>query len=270
MIQNKSEIDWFRVEKYTQLWLIESEYNKNQNIFIEGSVFIQLLYDQHRYYTAFLFVIALFRYIENKGLKNIYFEMIDFNIKFIINKSIVQFKSNYKKNNSLIQTVTNIPFFEYSRNCLKIAELISIGILYDYHKDYEQDLIDLIEKEPGVTHYLSENYMISFYLVSLALIKIKKIDLLRKFIINSVVFLCDQYDELGLAVVGANSVQEEEQLLSYFLEGFKFNTNKSSIIASAILYIVYKVFDEELYHKISNEYKAVDIILNYIRLLTRI
>ena len=268
-IQSGIELDWFEIEDYTSQWLVNNDYNIIFNISIETFIFVQMLLNEHHYYSAFIFLLAYCRYLYLKEFYDESSEIVFLSIKDIVRK--VKIDLSNEKNIRLIDIKKEtIKLFEYPRNCCQYAEILAFGILNENIDVTIDELIDIILNETGVSYLISENYLATFFIIAITLIKNEKIEILEKYIINTTVFLCDAYEDLGLASFGSSISEEDEQLLSFYLEGFEHNISKSSSIASAILFIADKIFDENLYSIISNDIKACEIILQYTHVLENI
>lgn len=154
--------------------------------------------------------------------------------------------------------------FYYPMKCLKSLELFSLHLLFSEHNNSNiQDAFYDLLKEKGSFRVLSDNYAVSFFIICLVLIRDGKIPLLKKYLINGTVWLCDRYNGNGLSPVGFSLNEEIEQLLSEILDGFKYHNRKTSFMATIILDIVANLKDEELYSNISNDLRAVNIIPEY-------
>ncbi len=267
--EGDEELDWYIIEKYTYDWLSDSEYNRNEiNILLESSLFVHILLKNENFYYAIVFQIGLYRFLKKYNLIEKYKDSYDTNLKDLIKAGIEYYNKGYKKRESLALTKgSEISFFEYPKNCLRFGEILSLDILlFDEQKSIMR-IKELIIEEPGIVYTISDNYMTSLFLISLALIKTDNFDLLKKYINNLTLFICDRYQDIGLCTVGANSSMEVAQIISEYLDGFEYIHNKSSQIAGLLLYIAHKFFDSGFYKEISNELKSVDITLSYIHVI---
>lgn len=94
-------------------------------------------------------------------------------------------------------------------------------------------------------------------------------DLLKKYVTNICVWLCDRYQQNGLSPIGYKPDKEYQQLLSEFLSGLEYFENKASLIAAILLDICYYLNDDQLYSDIANDLRAVEIIPEYFHVNTR-
>jgi hypothetical protein len=120
---------------------------------------------------------------------------------------------------------------------------------------------EIIAKERGPERPLSDNYAISIALIGLSLIKTSEKRLLRKFINNITIWLCDRYDNIGLASLGASEEDEYEHLLSEYLAGLNHKKTKTSLVATVLLDLAYLADDPAFYEAIANDLRASSIIL---------
>ena len=87
--------------------------------------------------------------------------------------------------------------------------------------------------------------------------------MLKKYLINITVWLCDRYEQNGIAPIGYKPDEEYEQIISEYLSGLTFHERKTSFIASIILDICFYLGDDKLYSDIANDFRAVEIIPEY-------
>lgn len=154
--------------------------------------------------------------------------------------------------------------FAYPIICNKSMELISL--LFLLFEDTEKEHLELFNKildEKGTFRPISDNYAISLVLISKVLLKYNRIDDLKKYITNCTVWLCDRYQENGLAPIGYKPVEEYEQIISEHLSGFSHHERKTSFIAAIILDVCAYLNEPEFYAAIANDFRAVEIIPEY-------
>ncbi len=248
----------FDIEKLTHKWMVfdfKNGVNRLQ-VFFEAYYFSHLLLSRNRNYEALLFIAALVRVlsINNQILK--YEEILRDFIFEIVTTSEYLLKEN-KILEKYNQTQGFLDIFYYPERCLETMELLSITILLN-----DDSLIDKFKKSinvKGCYRPLSDNYGVSVFLIATAMLKLDLIKDLKNYLVNCTVWICDRYEELGIAPIGSDKDLEYEQLLSEYLSGFENQKNSFSFIATIILDLCYYLKDKSLYKQISNELKSVEI-----------
>ncbi len=256
----------FDVERLSKKW-IEFDFSNNLNrlqVFFEAFYFSKLLLEKNRNYEALLFISALVRVL---SVNNILHESEEVLESFII--EIVNTSSHIINKNKVSEELKIIKgFFDilyYPERCLELAELLSVGILLGDISLKESFKICLMEK--GSFKPLSDNYATTIFFISIASIKLNLINELKKYINNCTVWLCDRYEELGIAPIGSNKELEYSQLLSEYLDGYEYYKNGYSLTASVLLDICFIIKDLKLFNKIGNDFKAVEIAPVYYHIM---
>ena len=248
----------FDVEYLSKKWL-KFDFSINLNrlqIFFEAFYFTKLLLEKNRNYEALLFVSALVRVLSVNNILHENEEVIkSFIIEIVKNSRYISNKKEVSDELKVMQGFFDIIY--YPERCLEFAELLSIGILLEDKSLKEPFTMCL--KEKGSFKPLSDNYAASVFFIAITSIKLNLITELKKYINNCTVWLCDRYEELGIAPVGSNKGLEYSQLLSEYLEGYEYYKNEYSLIATILLDICVLIKDVKLFNRIGNEFKAVEI-----------
>ncbi|NQU88635.1 MAG: hypothetical protein HQ541_23065 [Mariniphaga sp.] len=256
----------FDVERLSKKWL-EFDFSINLNrlqVFFETYYFSKLLLERNRNYEALLFVSALVRILSVRGLmKENQEHLKTFIFEIIKSSNYIIDQTKVSEELGKIQGFFDIIY--YPERCLELAELLSIGILLG-DNTIEQSFIGCVN-EKGSYKPLSDNYASTVYLVAMAMLKLNLKKELRKYIINCTVWLCDRYDELGIAPVGSKKELEYSQLLSEHLPSYKNYQNGYSFIATVLLDICVFIKDLDLFKQIANDFKAVEIAPNYYHIM---
>lgn len=271
-LKNKEVLSPFDITGYTDHWLTlewSVSYNRLQ-IFLEAVLFSKILLDDKRHYESLLFMVSLIR----TAIKNQSYEKYRGEIDFYIEELLTQFFSyaslKYKSEKVFSLDKEGVfQIFYHTESCIKTAELLSVYILVSKNDIITQSnfLKEIITNTKGIFRPLSENYTISFVLIAMALIKINEIELLKAYINNVVVWLCDRYRNLGISSIGATQQEEYEQMLSEVLTGLKFVKRNSCFLCTAILDICYIIGDSIFYENVANDFKAMNIILEFFHVL---
>lgn len=271
-IKNCVNLSPFEISSYTDKWLNLDWTNKDNRlyIFLQAVLFSKILADNKNHYESLLFISALIRVL----IKNRIYESYKAEIEYYVKELSISFLNHSKKifNEKPIFNLDKEGVFQtfyYNESCLKTAELLSLYILtsngdMQVHADF---LIDIIKNTQGIFRPLSENYTISIVLISLALIKLKELDLLKKYINNLAVWICDRYQGNGISAIGALSQEEYEQILSEYLTGLTFSKRNSCFMCTALLDICYMLGDSKLYENVANDFKAMEIVLEYFHVI---
>jgi len=271
-IKNNKPIESFEIESFTRRWL-EIDFNNNVYKFysiFEAFILIKLLNKNNRYYDSISIICGLTRALAYHEVVDKYYPYLEEYLFDIISASQNEI-FEYLKHNDDLMTFTNSFFliFEYPISCFKILEMLALKIILS--DNVPQETIDLFYKildtEKGVNYIISDNYSISIVLTSISLFKLKSYNRLRTYLTNLTVFLCDRYDQNGIAPFGADRSEEYEQILSEYLTGFKFTTRNSCFCATAILDMCLLLEDDKLYINIANDFRASKIILEYVYIL---
>lgn len=249
----------FDIEQITRKWLLldlSNNINKLQ-VFFEAYYFSKLLIQRNRNYEALLFIMSLVRALSSKNLLIGNAEILKSYVLEIVDMSHFLAKTEDQKE-KLNQSEGFLDILHYPERCLELTELLSLGILLENKKSNLKFFLICIN-EKGCYRPLSDNYAVSVFLISLAMIKLNLKDELRKYIINCTVWICDRYEKIGIAPIGSNKETEYEQLLSEYLSGFKNNENKFSFLATILLDICYFLKDDLLFEQVANEFRSVEI-----------
>ena len=248
----------FDIEQLSKKWLgFDFSINLNRlQVFFESYYFSKLLLERGRNYEALLFISALVRVLSVKNILTDNEVVIkSFVIEIIENSNNIDEKSKISENLRKIQGFFDIIY--YPERCLELAELLSVGILLGDSKLEQAFRECLLEK--GSYKPLSDNYAATIFMIIVTLIKLDLIQDLKKYINNCAVWLCDRYEELGIAPIGSDKKLEYSQLLSEYLQGYEFYQNGYSLIATILLDTCVAIQDLELFNKIGNDFKAVEI-----------
>lgn len=248
----------FDVERLSKKWL-KFDFSVNLNrlqIFFEAFYFSKLLIEKNRNYEALLFISALVRVLSVNDI----FPEYEAEIKKLLIEIIINATEIFNLN-SISEELNKVDgffdIFYYPERCLELSELLAIGIILG--EGSLEEKFSICIKEKGCYRPLSDNYAVTIVFVALALIKSNLIEELRKYVNNCSVWLCDRYEELGIAPIGSNKELEYSQLLSEYLEGYTYYKNSYSLIATILLDICFIIKDSNLFGKIGNEFRAVEI-----------
>ncbi len=266
-IKNGEQLTSFEITAYTDSWL-ELDFDNNVNrlqVWFEGYFFSKLLFENENYYEGVLFLSALCRVL----IKN---NLYDSNSKILLDSikdNLDTFCSSYEKKITANKESTLFgngffSIFSYPITCNKALEMLSLRILlFDDVVEEHLKLFNLLLKEKGTFRCISDNYAISIFLISQVLLKYSRIAELKRYLNNCTVWLCDRYELNGLSPIGYKPDEEYEQIISEYLTGLEYHQRKTSFIASIILDVCAYLDDSEFYAAISNEFRAVEIILEY-------
>lgn len=249
----------FDIERKTKKWLLldlSNSINRLQ-VFFEAYYFSKLLIQKGRNYEALLFLTALVRALSSRNLLEGNAEIIKSYILEIVNTSPYLGRNvDFKKKINQMEGLFDIVY--YPERCIEMAELLSISILLENNKKLEKSFKTCME-EKGCYKPISDNFGISVFLISLAMLKLDKKKELSIYLVNCTVWICDRYESLGIAPIGSTKEKEYEQLLSEFLSSFNNSENKFSFLATIILDICFYLNDNLLFEQIANEFKSVEI-----------
>lgn len=263
-LKNGTELSTFSIETYTSYWLkLDPGVKENRlQVFFEAFFFSNSLWQQDRHYESVLVVSALIRFLikfdlfeKNEDVIAEYLDLIleDFSMKF--SKLIAEGKTVFTESRSEVFSIFNYPV-----RCSQVQELLSIHYLYSDKSTKKEQLLGLLKTEPGCHHPISDNFSMSVFLTSMALLKMREVGTLKKYINNVVIWLCNRYEHIGIAPLGSTRQEEYEQLLSEHLDGFEFQKRTSSFMASMLLDVTARIGDPKFYESIANEIRAVEII----------
>jgi hypothetical protein len=263
----------FDVEQYSKKWL---GFDKNKNIerlqvLFEASLFSSLLLKNDRYYDSLLILSAFTRTLAAWELLTVYGDPLYNYINHLLSLAQNSLATLKKADQNLLSKCISIgSIFYYPIVCSRSIELLALSILLSDSENPETSKLmeHFLSTEKGVSRILSENYSITILLVSLSLIKLRKIDQLKRYLINCTVWLCDRYSELGIAPFGSNRVEEFEQLLSEHLYGYQHQKGNTSFAASILLDLAGFLSDKDLYASIANDIRAVDLGLEFFHVQT--
>ncbi len=267
-LKRNQPIYYWELIKYTDSWLIlDSKKIENRlQVFFEAYFFSKIFYNQHRYYESMLMISALIRFLLKNNLFHEYRVAIQDYIKEIIFSFIDYLVSFYNKKDSLLHFNKSVfSIFYYPINCIRVLELLSLYILTieDNESKVNELFINILENEKGVFHPISDNYAVSIVLISMSLLKLNEKDILKKYLNNVTVWLCDRYEDVGINSFGSDLEREFEHLLAEHLDGFAIKARRSSFAANCVLDMCYIHGDKELFNNISNDLKATKIILEF-------
>jgi len=264
-IQRDEDLDWFEIEEYSRLWVIANADHQHLSVpIVESSLLLRLLMDHKKRYGALVLLVGLLRAIcSTSGFfayRHLVLDAIREHLDTLSDEEVT-FAKEIGLHKGFVGD--EFIFFAYPRRCLSAIEVTAVSYLLFGEDSRLSALCELLACEPGCSKPLSENYMVTVWLTGLALHKGRRVELLKKYLVNLTVWLCDRYDQVGLARLGATRQQEVEQLLSEYLSGFDFAKNVSSPMASVILFLASYLQDRDLYADVANDLRAVDIILEY-------
>lgn len=255
----------FDIERLTKKWLSFdlSESINHLQVFFEAYYFSDLLIKNKRQYEAIFFISALVRVLSKNEFVEPYQKII---IEYLFEAiDSVGYISHEKISTELNQVRGFLDILYYPERCLEITEMIAIKILLD--DDFQVDSFKECIREKGCYRPLSDNFGISVFLIAAAMLKLDLTEDLKKYLINCTVWICDRYEDLGIAPIGSDKDLEYEQLLSELLSGFENTKNDFSFVASILLDIAFLVGDKTLFEQIANELKAAEIAPIYYHIL---
>lgn len=274
-IKDNRPLDSFEIEEYTRRWLEASCINDigQLQIFIEAYLFSALLLNAKRYYQASLVLAALARSLSKWNLYEQYSQTIVEYLHLIVTSLMTDLQTIYDREENLAGSASGgalLSIFRYPKLCLHSLELLSLDALLsdEPNTDIDRLTTQIIDRERGWERPLSDNYAASIALTGLFLLKNSDTARLKKLIINVTIWLCDRYDNIGLATFGSSEKEEFEQLLSEHLEGLCFTNNNTSFIASILLDLSYFLGDQYFYNAIANELGASSIITERFHVLS--
>lgn len=267
-IKNNEQIDSFSIETYTRRWIktdCENDINRLQ-IFLEAYLFSTLLYKSKQYYLAVLFLAGLARFLSKSGLYEQHYKVLIEYINIIVMDLAKEVEAIYNSGEALVNPASAmglLAIFKYPKICLHTLELLSLANLLSNEPNPELIAIisDIIQRERGWERPPSDNYAMSVALTGLSLLKNTDYALLRKLVNNITIWLCDRYDNIGIAQLGAAEDEEYEQLLSEYLEGLNYQKSKSSFTASILLDLAFLSDDPQFYESIANDLRATSITM---------
>lgn len=272
-ITNDELIDCFEIEDYTKKWLLldwQSPINKLQ-VFFESYFFSKILLEKEKHYEAVLILSSLIRVLIKNNKFVEYQDGIEQYFQDILHSYCKIVNSVYDSSKPLLLEKTGVfAIFHYPLTCLKTLELFSLHILTTPQKkdEIESLFFKLLEEHKGCYRLISDNYAICVVLTGLSLIKLGQTELLKKYLNNVCVWICDRYQAMGLSPIGSTPQEEIEQLLSEYLEGLSNFKNASSFIACVLLDFAYTLGDKDFYQAIANELRAADIVPVFYHVLT--
>lgn len=256
--------NWYEFERYTVKWLADDDKARFRP-FIEAGIFAKFLKENNDdYYLAMLYV-CLFRFCQVKHLGDAYQATLRNELKNIC-QSYAERLTNLRQRQEKFNCTLKLPnpFFDYPRYCLQTAEIIAVGILLDLLPVTEIDNLEyMIVSEKGMCYIISDNYAVTVYLITRALLKCGKGELLKKYLTNTAIWVCDRIADYGTAQIPSNEVEEAAQILATYLTCFDVPRRKASFTATVLLYCVFLTGDPSLLKSCINEFKAVDTILEY-------
>lgn len=273
-IKNNKQLDSFSIEAYTRRWIktdCENDINRLQ-VFLEAYLFSTLLYKSKRYYLAVLFLAGLARFLSKSGLYAQHCQVVIEYVNIIVKNLVEDVRAVYNNGQALVNPASAtglLAIFKYPKICLHTLELLSLANLLSDKPDPELKAIisEVIQRERGWERPLSDNYAMSVALIGLSLLKNDDYVLLRKLVNNITIWLCDRYDNIGIAQLGAAEDEEYEQLLSEYLDGLNHQKSKSSFTASILLDLAFFADDPQFYDSIANELRASSIIVERYHIL---
>lgn len=273
-IKNSRELDSFKIEEYTRRWIgaDSSDEVTRLQVLLEAYLFSALLFNNKQYHQTFLFIAALARYLLKSKIYDQNHQIILRYLNDIASAILVEIREIYGRETNLTYAPSCaglLGILRYPKLCLTALEMLCS--VYLLSEESESRLIDsikeIIRKERGWERPLSDNFGISVALIGLCLIKSSNLELLRKVINNVTIWLCDRYENLGLAQLGASESEEFEQILSEYLEGFDHAKINTSFVAGVLLDLSHLIGDPLFYESIANELRASSIILERFHIL---
>jgi hypothetical protein len=266
-IRNNKQLDSFSIETYTRRWInadCEIDINRLQ-VFLEAYLFSTLLYKSKQYFQAVLFLAGLGRFLSKSNLYILHSQVVIEYLNIIVNSLIKDVQTVYDSGQALVAPASAtglLAIFKYPKICLHTLELLSLAHLLSVEPIPQLKAVidEVIQRERGWERPLSDNYAMSVALTGLSLLKHADPILLKKFVNNITIWLCDRYDNIGIAQLGATEEEEYEQLLSEYLDGLNHQKSKSSFTASILLDLAFFTDDPQFYQAIANELRASSII----------
>lgn len=159
----------------------------------------------------------------------------------------------------------------YLVQCTRALEVT--GFLYFLAKETGETIIqtqainflqDFIIKEPGCGHIPGDRYAVSLIFPTLALLNNGNLDQACNFIHQSVVWLCDRYEEgFGIASVEADELMETKILLGYAFDFINLEHHPGCLAATVLCDLAAFTGNAQLYEAVVNDIKAVQIIPIY-------
>jgi len=272
-IKKGYEFSSFDIVSYTDYWLtldLSLKENKLQVLF-ESYFFSKLFLENEDHYNAVIILTSLSRVLIKEKLFDVYSNMLINSINYIIldffnliSQKTTEERESYLVGNGLFSLLL------YPCICLQTLELLALQILLadQVNESIKDEFLEYL-KEKGASRPISDNFGSAIMLVALVLIKLEEIDILKKYLINITVWLCDRYEQNGIAPIGYKRDEEYEQIISEQLSGLSFHERKTCFISAIILDICFYIGDEELYSNIANDFRAVEIIPEYYHVYER-
>lgn len=271
--KNDDHLSSFDIVRYTDNWLnidLSNGINILQILF-EGYLFSKVLCEHNNYYEGVLFLSAALRALmKDKDARDKYKDYVFSTIEDILSRYEEYFDEKLRRDRSSALAIdTAFALFNYPIECCRILELLSIKVLISKTKSEKAEkLIDELLKEQGACRPISDNYAASIFLITTVLIKRGLIDAVKKYLNNIAVWLCDRYENNGLASIGSELGAEYEQIMSEYLSGLDFEKRRTSYLAKNILDLCVIINDQELFTNITNDFKAVNIIPEFFCLVS--
>ncbi len=266
-IKNGEQLTSFDITTYTNNWLTLdlSVKENNLQVWFEGYFFSKLLFENKNFYESVLFIIALSRVLIKNNSFDDNSEILFQSIKENINNFCIDLSKSIKTNRE--KTLFGNGFFSiftYPITCLKSLELLSLyWLLFGDSEQEKTDLFNSLLVEKGSYRSISDNYAISIFFITQVLLKQNRIEELKTYLNNCVVWICDRYEQNGISPIGYKPGDEYEQIMSEHLTGLDYHQRKTSFIAALILDICVNLNDHEFYSGIANDLRAVEIIPEY-------
>jgi len=266
-IKKGYEFSSFDIVSYTDYWLtldLSLKENRLQVLF-ESYFFSKLFYENGDHFNSVLILTSLGRVLIKEQLFDVYSDMLINSITYTIREFLIvisqktdEERKSYLVGNGLFSLLL------YPCICLQTLELLALYILLsnEIGESLKSNFLEYLN-EKGSSRPISDNFGTSIMLIALVLIKLDETEILKKYLVNVTVWLCDRYEQNGIAPIGYKRDEEYEQIISEHLSGLTFHERKTCFIAAIILDICVYLGDEELYSDIANDFRAVEIIPEY-------
>jgi len=158
-------------------------------------------------------------------------------------------------------------FVTYPIRCLIVIEVLAmLGLVVEVDdmalsRSIADYLAQVVQVNAGAAHPISDRWGISLVPSTLLLARYGKLDVARDFLLSTVKWVADRYDEgnLGLAGPYSSPTEETNWLLGPPFEHVSLRRRSGSYVASLILDLASVLEDQVLYDAARNEFLAVDI-----------
>lgn len=162
-------------------------------------------------------------------------------------------------------------FVTYPICCRRIMEILGLAYLWFREKEMSDKadwsigkLVELVKKQPGCLHPISNRYATSYPPAVIALSIAGKQDVADYLVRNTVVNVCDTITStspFGLASPYADPSEEINRVLGSAFSIFNYNMNPDSLLA-AVFSDLCAEYLPELYADVVNDFKAVGAVFS--------